>query len=301
VRTPFVLHSENPPAKAVGRGNTISSLFKSVVDANQDFGEDRPRQRFDLSPALLGHRPASSGGFRVSGSSPNQRFKADSRKRFASTRARRNEAHSRISRVAPGQRPTARLFSARPPCDCSAWSRVWGNCWVGADVVHRKGPLRPRHNQTKGGRYDPQYCSNLGHRARHGHSVSLSPLSASADTSTSPAATPTPAPASSAATPSLSEPASTPGWAESGPGSPTVAQRPAVRQYPHHYVPTPHGRTVIATIATTPWRAPRPEWPAASPTWVRLPPIRFTASRTTGPAESACPIAFQQTALKPRL
>ena len=66
--------------------------------------------------------------------------------------------------------------------------------------------------------------------------VSLSPLSASADTSAAPAATPTPAPASSAATPSLSEPAPTPGWAESGPGSPMVAQPPAVRHYPHHYV-----------------------------------------------------------------
>ena len=66
--------------------------------------------------------------------------------------------------------------------------------------------------------------------------VSLSPLSASADTSAAPAATPTPAPASSAAAPSLSEPAPTPGWAESGPGGPTVAQRSAVRHYPHHYV-----------------------------------------------------------------
>ena len=56
---------------------------------------------------------------------------------------------------------------------------------------------------------------------------------------------------------------------------------------------TTHGGTGIATIATTPWRAPRPELPAASPTSVRLPPIRSTASRTTGPAESVCPIAFE--------
>ena len=74
--------------------------------------------------------------------------------------------------------------------------------------------------------------------------VSLSPLSAQADppAPASSAAAPTPmpparpAPASSAATPSLNEPAPTPGWAESEPGGPTVAQRTAVRHYPHHYV-----------------------------------------------------------------
>jgi hypothetical protein len=42
-------------------------------------------------------------------------------------------------------------------------------------------------------------------------------------------------PALGAPAPSLAEPAPTPGWAESGPGGPTVAQRPAVRHYPRHY------------------------------------------------------------------
>jgi hypothetical protein len=73
--------------------------------------------------------------------------------------------------------------------------------------------------------------------------VSLSSLSAArADSSTEPAPTPsapaaaTPAPASTAAAPSLNEPAPTPGWAESGPGGTTVAQHPSVRHYAHrHY------------------------------------------------------------------
>jgi hypothetical protein len=73
--------------------------------------------------------------------------------------------------------------------------------------------------------------------------VSLTPLSAAfADPSAEPAPTPsapaaaTPAPAASPATPSLSEPAPTPGWAESGPGGPTVAQHPSVRDYARrHY------------------------------------------------------------------
>ena len=73
--------------------------------------------------------------------------------------------------------------------------------------------------------------------------VSLSTLSARAESSAEPAPTPsapvtaqTPAPTTTATAPSLSEPASTPGWAESGPGGTTVAQHPSVRHYAHrHY------------------------------------------------------------------
>jgi hypothetical protein len=78
--------------------------------------------------------------------------------------------------------------------------------------------------------------------------VSLSPLSpARADSSAEPAPTPsvtapahpssepTPAP-SSAAAPSLNEPAPTPGWAESRPHGTTVAGNSSVRHYAHrHY------------------------------------------------------------------
>ena len=42
--------------------------------------------------------------------------------------------------------------------------------------------------------------------------------------------------------------------------------------------------------AATPSRPLRPEWSAASPTWVRSPPIRSIASRATGPAPSTGPI-----------
>jgi hypothetical protein len=62
--------------------------------------------------------------------------------------------------------------------------------------------------------------------------VSFSPLAARADTSATPAPN-TPA-ASSAAKPSLSEPAPTPGWAEAGPNGPTAAQRSAMRHYPRY-------------------------------------------------------------------
>ena len=78
--------------------------------------------------------------------------------------------------------------------------------------------------------------------------VSLSPLSARADTpaasnpapassAAAPSNAPTPParPASTASAPSLSEPATTPGWAEAGPHGPTVAQQNGVRRYPHHY------------------------------------------------------------------
>jgi hypothetical protein len=41
--------------------------------------------------------------------------------------------------------------------------------------------------------------------------------------------------AARADTPALDAPAPSPGWAESGLGGPTVAQRPAVRHYPRHY------------------------------------------------------------------
>jgi hypothetical protein len=71
--------------------------------------------------------------------------------------------------------------------------------------------------------------------------ASLAPLSAAradmsaAPTPTAPAAAPSTAAAPNAATPSLAEPAPTPDfWAESGPGGPTVAQRPAVRHYTRH-------------------------------------------------------------------
>ena len=43
-----------------------------------------------------------------------------------------------------------------------------------------------------------------------------------------------PAP-STASAPLLSEPATTPGWAEAGPHGATVAQQNAARRYPHHY------------------------------------------------------------------
>lgn len=78
--------------------------------------------------------------------------------------------------------------------------------------------------------------------------VSLSPLSARADTpagsnpapassATAPSTAPTPParPASTASAPSLSEPATTPGWAEAGPHGPTVAQQNGARRYPHRY------------------------------------------------------------------
>jgi hypothetical protein len=115
--------------------------------------------------------------------------------------------------------------------------------------------------------------------------VSFSPFSARADT---PAAS-NPAPASSAAAastapapparpasmapapstasaPSLSEPATTPGWAEAGPHGPTVAQQNGARRYPTTTTrATMHGEAGIATIARTPSPRPRPEWLAASP------------------------------------
>jgi hypothetical protein len=65
--------------------------------------------------------------------------------------------------------------------------------------------------------------------------VSLSPLVARADTSPPAPASSTSTPAPSPAAPSLAEPAPTPGWAESGPGGPTVAQHATVRHYPRHY------------------------------------------------------------------
>jgi len=62
--------------------------------------------------------------------------------------------------------------------------------------------------------------------------VSFSPLAARADTSAAPG--PNMPAASSAAKPSLSEPAPTPGWAEAGPYGPTAAHRSAMRHYPHY-------------------------------------------------------------------
>ena len=62
--------------------------------------------------------------------------------------------------------------------------------------------------------------------------VSFSPLAARADTSATLAPN-TPA-ASSAAKPSLSEPATTPSWAETGPNGPTNAQRSAMRHHPRY-------------------------------------------------------------------
>ncbi len=60
--------------------------------------------------------------------------------------------------------------------------------------------------------------------------VSLSPLAARADASGAP--TPNTPAASIAAKPSLSEPATTPTWAEAGPNGPAVAQQSATRHYP---------------------------------------------------------------------
>ena len=59
-------------------------------------------------------------------------------------------------------------ISARPPCDGSAWSLFRGELLGRRRRCTAEGPVAPSH--TKGGRYDPQYCSNLGHRARHGRS-----------------------------------------------------------------------------------------------------------------------------------
>jgi hypothetical protein len=74
--------------------------------------------------------------------------------------------------------------------------------------------------------------------------VSLSTLSAAfADPTAEPAPTPsvparvaTPTPTTTAAaTPSLSEPAPTPGWAEAGPNGGTVGQHPGARHTARHY------------------------------------------------------------------
>jgi len=62
--------------------------------------------------------------------------------------------------------------------------------------------------------------------------ISFSPFAARADTSGAP--TPNTPPASSAAKPSLGEPATTPGWAEAGPSRPTAAHRSAMRHSPHY-------------------------------------------------------------------
>ena len=58
---------------------------------------------------------------------------------------------------------------------------------------------------------------------------------------------------------------------------------------------TTHGGTGVAmpTTVTTPWRPPRPAWPAASPIWARLPLIHSIASRTTAPALSIGRIGFE--------
>ena len=40
---------------------------------------------------------------------------------------------------------------------------------------------------------------------------------------------------STASAPSLSEPATTPGWAEAGPHGPKVAEQNGARRYPHRY------------------------------------------------------------------
>ena len=91
--------------------------------------------------------------------------------------------------------------------------------------------------------------------------VSLSPLSmARADPPATPASsapTPAPSPASapSAAAPSLSEPAPTPAWAESGPTRTTGAQHAAVRHYTHRHYAYRNGHRYysdnpVATTAT---------------------------------------------------
>ena len=79
--------------------------------------------------------------------------------------------------------------------------------------------------------------------------VSLSSLSARAEMSG--------APASSAAAPSLAEPAPTPAWAESGPGGPT-AEHPTARLHARHYARHYAARNArryaynnpVATVAT---------------------------------------------------
>jgi hypothetical protein len=104
--------------------------------------------------------------------------------------------------------------------------------------------------------------------------ASFSALSAWADSSAAPAsnsapassaatpstaATPTPperpATTSSAAEPSLAEPSPTPGWAESGPGGPTVAQHTFVRHYASRHYASRSGHRYysdnpVATAAT---------------------------------------------------
>jgi hypothetical protein len=93
--------------------------------------------------------------------------------------------------------------------------------------------------------------------------VSLSPLSMAradppatpASSAPTPAPAPSPASAPSAAAPSLSEPAPTPAWAESGPTRTTGAQHAAVRHYTHRHYAYGNGHRYysdnpVATAAT---------------------------------------------------
>ena len=137
--------------------------------------------------------------------------------------------------------------------------------------------------------------------------VSLSALSAArADSSADPAPTPivtapahptsapTPAPTSAAA-PSLNEPAPTPAWAESGPHRDDG--RSEIRRSGATPTPATHIATGIATTATTLSRLWRWERLAAPPIWVRSPPIRSIASRTTAPVRSVCRIGTERALL----
>jgi hypothetical protein len=91
------------PACQGGRsGNATPSPFKRAVDANQVFGEDRRCHTDDFSPALPGHRPASSGGFRVSGSL-RLRISAESQRLKAAQETRESDSRQRFVMRASGQ------------------------------------------------------------------------------------------------------------------------------------------------------------------------------------------------------
>ena len=78
-----------------------------------------------------------------------------------------------------------------------------------------------------------------------------------------------PAP-STASAPSLSEPATTPGWAEAGPHGATVAQQNGERRYSHRYRAPLYMAERASVLSRQPRRHSRDRSSlAASPIWVR--------------------------------
>ena len=106
-----------------------------------------------------------------------------------------------------------------------------------------------------------------------------------------PSSAPTAATMSSAAPPSLDEPAPTPASAESGPHRPGAHNSPVRHSAHYRYA------IVANATATIPSGRSRWAWPAAPPIWARSPLIHSIVSRTTAPVRSGCPIGIESASI----